>query len=211
METDDQQEVKYFDQSNDQFMVLSQNSFIVLSDEKTFIAFKADLKNEKANLIMEDITGKAKPVRIGNNNKFVTTFTLIEESNMLLVVECDFNGQNPKLIQYKLNPKASTWSIIKDYGDLGIEQVFSYARIGKLVIFGGQNYCLRVVDFEEMRLVGDPYETAIKQVFSLSICEVSETRVLLSVNGNTFDYSEKKSDILNITELLNQNNIDIIN
>ena len=52
-------------------------------------------------------------------------------------------------------------------------------------------------------MIGDAIKTVIGNIYSLSICE-SSNKVLLSVNGQYPSYSDKASDILDITELVKE-------
>jgi hypothetical protein len=200
LETDHQKEAKSLEQSKSTFYVYYGKHFTVLPDQKTLIGVD---KLDKKTLIMEDLTSDQPPVIIGKHSSFVYTLIFIEETNMLLVGD---HGSN--VIQYKLDPECNTWSIVKNYGNLGIFQVVSNTKIGQFVIFGGYGKSsLRVIDSNEMEMVGYPYETAIQNVLSLSICEVSPSQVYLSVSGSSSDYSKNCSNILDITKFLKEKNL----
>jgi hypothetical protein len=153
---------------------------------------------------MEDITTNDQtPVEIGNHNRTINTLIFIEELNTLLAG--DWDGT---VIQYKVDPKNKTWSLVKEYGNLEINAVFSCVRVGDLIIFGGyEGYLFRVINFKTMEIIGEAYKTGIYSIYSLSLCKISSQQVLLSLSGIGHYYG-KRSDILDITELLIQNKID---
>jgi hypothetical protein len=114
------------------------------------------------------------------------------------------------VIQYKFDPNKKTFTLLKDYGDLGISYVRSSTRVNNLIIFGGYSYSFRVIDYEKMTIVGEKYDTAIDVITSLSICNVSPTQTLLSITGySSTNYTNTQTDLLDITELLKEHSIDV--
>ena len=80
--------------------------------------------------------------------------------------------------------------------------VFSSTRIGNLAVLGGKNGCIRVVDVEKSETIGGPYKTAIGEIFTLQAWKASE--VFLYVGGRDPNYSKGKTDLLNLTEIINK-------
>ena len=152
---------------------------------------------------MEDLTNKDYvPVQFGKHKKGIESVLFVEELNMLLA-----GDQDGRVIQYHY--KNNSWDLVKDYGNLRINGVLCCVRIGHLVIFGGyDSHSLRVVDVKKMEILGDPYKTAIFQINSLLLCDVSDEKMLLSVCGYGSSYSPDTSDILDITDLIKQYKLD---
>jgi hypothetical protein len=192
MEADVGETVDSLNRSKGKYRVEYESNLAILADGKTFIG----VRNDQTTLFMEDIvTGKTFG-KIGKHWSDISCLIFIEESNMLLV------GDSYRMIQYRLNQN-KIWSKIKDYGEIGIGGVISCTRIMNLVIFGGTDSSLRVIDYEKRRVIGDVYKTAIRCISSLSICE-RPNQVVLSVNGVFPFYSDTRSDILDITELVKE-------
>jgi hypothetical protein len=195
-------QVKYKDKSKSIFYVWLEDNFLILPDQKTVIG----VDQAQTGLIMEDITNQAMdyaPLKFGKHKGNILTLTFVEELNMLLA-----GDSGNELIQYEY--RNNSWNVLKNYGDLGIGPVFSSVRIGGLVILGGWGtYLLRVIDLNKMQIQGDPFKTAIKEIHSLSLCRVSNSKVLLSVSGYSPSYSPNQSDILDITGLLKEHKINI--
>jgi predicted transcriptional regulator len=197
-------QVKCKDKSKGEFYVYLENHFLILPDQKTVIGVDKD----RISMIMEDITNSESgysPVRFGKHEDTIYTLIFVEELSMLLV------GDNAgKLTQYHYDSGNNSWSVVKEYGDLGIGQVISGIRIGHLVIFGGyESYSLRVVDSMKMEIQGDPFKTAIEVIYSISLGKVSESQVILYLSGWGGKYSETASDVLDITELMKEYKVSI--
>ena len=102
------------------------------------------------------------------------------------------------LHQYQRSRDEDPFELVKDHGDIGIGNIYSSCLYGDLAFFGGWSSTLTAVRISEKKLVEGTFETAIRKVYSLEACRVSDSRVLISVGGGNPSYSESLSDVLEI-------------
>lgn len=107
-----------------------------------------------------------------------------------------------KVVQYALSRGYSMLRVVKDYGKLGIGWIISSCQSGQFVVVGGNKSLVRVIDIREKKLKEGSLETAIRYIYSLKLCKLSETRLLLSVTGSSPNYSGFKSDLYNASGLI---------
>ena len=75
-----------------------------------------------------------------------------------------------------------------------------------MLIVGGSNGCIRVIDTDRMEVIGEVFQTAIGRIMSMQICKVEKMEVkkyYLNVTGARPDYSEGKTDVFELTNLFN--------
>jgi hypothetical protein len=198
LEAKDGDTVKPEHKSKSEFNAWCESSLLILPNQKTVIGIDSTGKK----LIMEDITDDCSPVQFGRRKEDINTLIFMEESNMLLA-----GGDDEKIIQYHLDSEKKVWNQVKEY-ELGIGQIKSSVRIGHLVICGARGtYKIRVLDSQNMKILGKAFKTAIQDIFSLSIGEISDSKILLSISGCWSNYSSNKSDIVDITDLVKANNV----
>jgi hypothetical protein len=171
--------------------------FLVLPDGKTIIGEDFDNKNM---LISEDITSNENDAFNEIYQCEDTIFTVFFHA----VSECLLaGGRDGKLRQYKKGKDTKGWTLVKDYGDIGIGWINSAEEIGNLIIFGG-TFELKVIDCVNQEPLKGTFDTAITNVCSLQICELSKQQMYLSVNGNGPCYSNDRSDLFEVTDLAKQ-------
>ena len=89
-----------------------------------------------------------------------------------------------------------SWSRTMETSGLGIFSLL--VCVGILCSLGGAYSCLAAVKISEKKLGEETFKTAIKKVYSLEACRVSESRVLISVGGLNPTYSGFLSDVLEL-------------
>ena len=196
MQTESGNTVNFQHESKQKFSAGFENNFLVLPDGKTIVGRDAsDLKR----LMIEDIqTNQISSIEMHGGS--IHTLLYNKKTTSLLVG--DYTGH---VIQYQKSKETNTFTKVKDYGDLGIGYVQSSCLFGNLGIFGGYDKSLiAVIHIPEQKLVERKIITAFKNVDSLQVCEVSESKVLLSVGGRDPLYSGNKTDIFEITVGPNQ-------
>ena len=112
-----------------------ENSFVVMDDCKTVIGVDA---KSKQFLIIEDLTYEVISSVIWIKKEIVELNTILymPDFDTLLV------GSDKKdLVQIQEDSRGS-WKVTKDFGDLGIFEIYSSAHIGNLVVLGGNCDCI---------------------------------------------------------------------
>jgi hypothetical protein len=169
--------------------------FLILPNGKTIIG--RDGSNPKIILI-EDITKNDASAysNFGNHSKNISLVFYDVISKSLFVGDC-----NGVLIQYKQNESNQLWEELHNYGNLGIGSVISVELIGRMLIFGGfGTYLLKAVDIDNRKVLQGTFKTAIKNIFSLQVCELPDNKLNLSVCGFNPDYSNNLTDIFDVTK-----------
>ena len=113
---------------------------------------------------------------------------------------------NGKVIEYNEDANGN-WKMEKDYGDLGIGSVISNDFLGHIAVFGGRlkknkkMFNMRFIDMKNKVLIGLPFETAIGDINSFSLGVISENQIVLALSGINCNYSHKKTDLFDVTDL----------
>ena len=102
--------------------------------------------------------------------------------------------------QYGEMSSEKEWKKVTEY-NLEVGKVQTGILLGKLAVFGGNNGKVQILDFL-LRHMHSPEESAVRDIHSLEVCKVSKTLTVLAVGGNYPDYSESKTDLLDISEFL---------
>lgn len=180
--------------SCEQYRVVRENGFTVLPDGKTVIA--VNHKNEQF-LMAENFADVKSPVIVGKHDHLILTVALNRDCGLILV-----GDSSGRVVQYAITN--GIWRIQQVYGDIGVGEVWSSARVNHLVIFGGNTGRFRVIDSRNRRVIKQPVLTAVKCIYSLSICRRRES-VMLAVSGRSYDFSGDKSDLFDLSRLVEKN------
>ena len=181
------------------YLSFGDSSFFVLSNQATIIAVsKADYKT----IIKENITDHSEPVvTYTANTGRVYTLAADEANNMLFAGSSNFD--DGQVVQYDL----ANGQAIKNYFNVGIDCVLSNFRMKNIWIWGGRGLSkFVVIDSMTRQLVGEPVTTAINNICSLKVCKVFKNKqnqkVILIIVGKFSNYSNKRTDLFDITQLL---------
>ena len=106
-------------------------------------------------------------------------------------------------MQYDL----STGQVVKAFGPVGIGSVRSSIRVNSMWFFGGRrSFKFVVIDSKSRQALGKPVESAIGTIYSLAVFKIHEKhdhlKVLLLNVGEFANYSEKQTDVFDITALV---------
>lgn len=165
-----------------------ENDFVVLPDGKTIVGSDG---TDPKKLMMEDIT-KKNPRQIMTHNKEIGTLLFDSLTQSLLVG--DGNGH---VTQYK--KENGSFTMVKEYGNVGVGGVMSHAQVRGFAIFAGDNRSLIAIDIKNQKLVKRYVETAYEFILSLQVCLTNNHRIFLTVSGWKPDFSSGKSDIFDVT------------
>lgn len=170
-----------------------ENSFHVSPDGETLVGI---LHSSLCNsLVMERITDKTlDPLVFGNHSKRV--YTLFPNKKFDLLLAGDYEG---RVVQYRMNYQKLKYSVQHCYQDVGVDIVFSSVILGSLAVVGGSSSRIRLIDIDKKEYLSMPFETAINHIFTLKLCQVSDL-VYLAIGGDHADYSESKSDLLDLSD-----------
>ena len=179
--------------SNNKFYAWFENNFAITSNGQHVIGANSQ---EFKSVIIEEITHDHSTSRtvFGNHKGTITTVLPFEDLDTLLV-----GDWNNNVVQYQRESSGS-WKVSKDYEDIGISDINASSRVGNMAVFGGDDYCLRVIDVAKRKVVGGSYRTAIKWIYSLQVCQVSSHKTIVFVGGCNPDDSKSKSDLLEISK-----------
>jgi hypothetical protein len=91
----------------------------------------------------------------------------------------------------------SSLKVVKNYGKIGVGEIFSIDIHGDLAVIGGNNDSFVIVNIKKREVVTKPKITAFGWIYSLRFCQVKD-KLLLIVGGKYPDYSQNKTDIFEI-------------
>lgn len=172
-----------------------EHSFLVLPDQKTVVG--VEFTGNRNTILMEDITKQWDHTKmIGTYGHYIYTMTFLPESRTLLVGDHIGN-----VYQISRPHNSWGWKLEKSYTNLGIGLIYSSTRLGHLVVFGGYNFGIRVVDTARKQIFSTTFKTALCYNYSLRFWVRSRCQVLLLVSGQTGVYSDSQSDVLDATGL----------
>ena len=180
------------------------SNFCVLADQATIIGVRDTNQN---TIVKENLTDQsALVVTYTANIGFVYTLAVDEPKNMLFAGSSnDFNGQ---VVQYDL----STGRALKNYCQVAIGAILSITRLDKLCLLGGCGTSkFAVIDATTRQIAHEPVTTAIREIFSMTVCNLQRaqknSKVLLLVAGESQNYSNGRTDVIDITGLVNEHSI----
>ena len=183
------------------FFVSSESSFCVLSDQSTVIGIS---KANENTIIKQNITDLSEPiVTYTANARRAFTLGVDEPQNVLLAggPGCNYHGQ---VVQCDL----TTGQAIKNFDRIGIGYIITNVNVNNLWFFGGHRSSMfAVIDSVSRQALGKPVESAVASIFPMTVSNIEETnarsKVLLWTVGNYPNYTENKSDMFDITALVN--------
>lgn len=188
--------IKVLKETRQEFFSHFENNFLVLPDGKTIVGPDG---SDKKRLMVEDIT-QNNPSQVAKHRNIIRNL-LYDDKSRTLFAEDD----SQHVIQYKRTEDLSSFSYLKDYGDLKIGGVISSTRIGDYAFFGGWNlHKIIAIYIPENHLCQGTMKTAFSKVFSLRECRVSESETFLSVGGSNPAHSERCSDIYKVSTQFTQ-------
>ena len=157
----------------------------------------SEFGEHKQNIFQENIVRpNFQGIQSFNGNIFPNGLLLDTASNSLLA--CDDGLDNKgSVFQYSL----SSGKLIKAYIHLQIQNVYSCVQFCRIVFFGGQNGCVRAINLDTRQIWGALIPTAVSSVFSLEVFPI-QNRVFVAVVGTIPDYSNQKTDFLDVTALV---------
>ena len=198
--------------SQTKFCCYFENSFGVLADQVTVVGAKYDESNRHSVLVQERIgphdthaksesETESRVVELGQHDKEIFTVLVMQQRGFVFA-----GDKNHNLTQYRLDSTGGLPTLAKGYGDIGIGRIYSSVSVGNLAVFGGYDNRLAVITADTQQVVIDAVPVAIEDIYSLSMCPVgvsgTKTRVLLAVSGRKADYSNGRSDLLDVTPCL---------
>lgn len=141
----------------------------------------------------EDITTNT-PSLIGTHGDWIRTLLFDATSRTLFV-----GDDTGHVLQYKRDRESGAFTLLKDFGDLGIGRVVSSTVVRDFAIFGGwKTNKIRAIKIKESQVLEGTLETAFNNVYSLQTCRVSDSNTLISVGGYKPSYSSTSSDVYRV-------------
>lgn len=185
----------FFIQNQNSFHIILKHSFILGIKKCQFVIVLENLseKNRKDHLLMFD-----------PKSEKISQILFYESLNSIFV-----GYENGCLLHCDLNEGVSQLKILKNYENIGLDGIFTCAQIGHLAVFGGKNSKIVFIDMRSRKIIGEPIQTAYTYVFSLKFCKISNKKTLLSVVGMFPNYSDSRTDIFDVTQLLNYYRINV--
>ena len=125
------------------------------------------------------------------------TTILLDEKNYFLLIG-DFDG---RVLQMFFDFQGNLGKIMKDYGELGMDEIcFSYL-LGDFAVFGGEHGNLAFINTRQREFMGLSFDLAPEYIYSIELCWIqnkSKAKALLMVSGESYN-NNKKTDVLDVT------------
>ena len=118
-----------------------------------------------------------------------------------------FSGDSEGLVvQYKKEGKNNEWVVVMDYDDMDIGYIYSSTSIENVVVFGGNDYSVRMINAETMEIMGGKIKTAMECIYSLKICLIenknAQNEYFLTLTGEDPEFTSGKSNLYHLTDLV---------
>ena len=140
----------------------------------------------------EDVT-QGKSTQIGTHLDNINTLMYDKASKTLFA-----GDESGNIIQYQKDEDSTSFSQLKNYGNVGVGKVYSSILVNGLAIFGGKNGSIIAIDISKQKIISESIATAISNIYSLTSYKVSKTKTLLSISGNQPNYSDTHTDIFEL-------------
>ena len=184
--------IKIRHQTQNKFWVDYENQFLVLPDAKTVVGADASFPKK----LMVEVISQGNPRQIGTHGGLIETVLFHSLTQSLLV-----GGKSGHVKHYqKMN---QSFTMVKDYGDVGVGLIYSSTQVGLLAVFGGSNRLLVAIDICKQRVCPGRLKSPFGSTYSLQVCQGTLPNVYLSVGGRSPKYSSDASDFLDVTLLYN--------
>lgn len=162
-----------------------------MTEKKTEI-IAVDSENPKF-LMHEDLKLKKKPRCFGAHEGKINTLAVTSDRQSLLA------GDNKGVVvQYSL--KGQFGNIEQNYGHLGIRRIFTSATFGNIIVLGGDNFKIRVLDLARKKQEDLPVTTAVRFISSAQICKTKDM-VMVALAGRKLGEPTGSSDLMDITDM----------
>ena len=189
------EKVKSTNQTQNQFSGKYKKGFFVLPDIKTIVGVS---DNNVNTLFTEDITTN-KVTPFGKHKQSI--YTLLYDK----VTESLFAGDSRgHVVQYKRGSNTSAFSLVKDYGNVDINEAFSCVKVGEYAVFSGFDIFFVAINIRERRVCKEKIKSPFKYIYSLEVCHALDQKVYLSIGAENPNYSWKLTDLLDVTEIYNK-------
>jgi hypothetical protein len=163
----------------------------VIIDNKIIIGVN---EKKKHQIIREDIESGRPFETVAEHGSEVLALLANPDLDILWAVDSFSN-----IFQYGLG-KIDEKKIQAKYSGLGIGEVRCLTRFGNLLFAGGNDHKVCVINTADKEVLPEIIETAIKNIYSLQICQVSPSETYLAIIGTDSSYSSGKTDIFDISK-----------
>lgn len=174
--------------------------FAVLSNERSIVGVQYKYGSKNNIILKEDILND-------NPDYGPQVFAILNLHNVYTIMADEATGSLlagdsiGNLVQYDLEDGYE----LKYYIFLGIGSITSVKHLGKIAVFGGQYNCT-FIDMERREcLTQKSLRTAVEGIYSVELITMvnrfKENKVYLTVCGGKPDYSQKKTDIFDVTDV----------
>ena len=136
------------------------------------------------------------------NSDYVTSLHANCPKDFLLSVQG--NRGSGRVVEYSL----STGKVRRDFGSIFDNEIYVCDVFEDIYFFGGYTDKIGLIDKKSGQMHLDVMETAIGYMYSMDVCRLGgkSGRVLLVVTGYYRDYSGCKTDVFDITKILQLQN-----
>lgn len=179
--------------------------FAVLSNERSIVGVQYKYGGKNNIILKEDILNDnpdyGPQIFALLNLHNVYTILADEETGSLLAGDSIGN-----LVQYDLEDGFE----LKYYIFLGIGSITAVRCLGKIAILGGQYNCT-FIDLQKRECIMEKsIKTAVEGIYSVELYQMinkfNENKIYLLVSGGKPDYSQKKTDIFDVTDVFELRN-----
>ena len=173
----------------------------MLSDQVTIIGVS---NSNRTKIVKENICDQSAPVvTYSANIGSVYTLAVGEPNDVLFAGSC--NCGKGQIMQYSL----SNGQVLKNYSQVGIDSILSSTRIANMYVFGGYGSSkFVVIDSAKRQIVHKPVTTRIKIIGSMTVCKTKQnkpdSKTLLLISGNFSDNSNDRTDVFDMTGLVDK-------
>jgi hypothetical protein len=179
--------------------VTFKDNFQIFPDQSTIIG--VDFENNHKNLMIENIAYNLNiPKTVFGNHEY-RIYTIIPDAEFRRILVGDVSGV---VIQYKYNSDGN-WEIEQNYGNIGVGYVLSSDRLGNICVFGGNNFCFRMIDMDKKKILTYPMQSAMQNIDSIQFCRLGDSKVFLSISGCSPDWT--MGDVFDVSFLFKTQNL----
>lgn len=196
-ESGDGAEVSHELKSRSKFFSWQENSFQVFPD-KTRVAgvgytgFFGDYV-----VIIEDLVDKKAPLVKFAKHGMINVLLPLRNFTSFLV-----GFRKGRLRQFSRDEASGKWLEERSFRGLEVGPLFSGSLWNDFALVGGNQGFFKVLDLRSRAGWGKVFPSAVKDIYSLQVCRLSEAQVMLVVTGEYPDFSTSESDFLDMSEIL---------
>ena len=185
-------------------LIIHNTSFAILADQRTVYTFEESDASDAKLLIRQNLDAKTVSTLASLDDDWYPETLLPDEERNTLLITGMLHMQNKSRMELR---ELSSGSLLKVFAFPDVFIVVEALRVHDLVFLGCSDNIVKVLDVVRNEVVYGSVKNAIQVDVTMDLCEVADPesggrKFVLALGGSMPDYSQDKTDLLDVTQLV---------